>query len=378
MKQSDFWGRRDKNLIFTKKLKKNLIFILALIVTISLVAGCSKSNTDTLSQDKEAEIEPVNEQESAPVTISEPEFKDPAQCPLCGETVEKQDIDKRAVAVMIENQALARPQSGMLDADIIYELSVEGGITRFLAVYLHRSPEIIGPVRSSRHYFLDLVLEYNAIYAYYGFSPQAQVDIPKLKIQGINGLYDGYTYWRDDTRKQPHDAYTSMEKITTRSEKLGFKNDRASREFKFSSNDYIPSEADAPLVKINYPVKYTVSFEYEPDNKRYLRYINDKPHTDRETGEQLSARNIIIQYVQTKVIDSVGRLDIALVGKGEGYYITGGGMEKIKWEKKIRSGATTYYDFNGKEISLNPGQTWVQIVPLKTKVTFGGDTDENK
>ena len=125
------------------------------------------------------------------------------------------DSKSRPIAVSINNNHAAWPQSGLQDAYIAYELIAEGGITRILAFFKDTDTEKIGSVRSARHYFLDYVLENDAIFVHYGHSPQALSDIKSLSINNINGMYDSSAFYRDKTLKRAseHTAFTTMEKI---------------------------------------------------------------------------------------------------------------------------------------------------------------------
>jgi len=354
-----------------------LLLLFVVIFFIFSVAGCSSQKVIQEKEENQLQIE-ANAQENYPEHSSEevetedkPKIVDPTKCPLCGRTVSRHEIFKRPIAVMIENHPKARPQSGLDEADIVYEMPVEGGISRFMAIYLHSDKSRIGPVRSSRHYYLDKLLEYNGIYVYFGGSPQAWDDIAKLKIEGMNGIYDGLTFWRDESREKPHNAYTSIKKIKHTSKMKGYDKDVNFKRFKFSEEKVVPEGEKAETVRIKFsPFKYTVKYEYNKQKGGYLRYMDNKPHVDRETRKQLSVENIIIQKAKTWVIpgDDAGRLNIQLVGKGEGYYISKGNYIKITWEKKSRKGYTYFYDTKNKEITLNPGTTWIQIVPYKAEI----------
>ncbi len=361
----------------SRKFNLLLSLFVVLFFLFSLTAGCSSQKVIQEKEENQLQTE-ADARENLPAQSSEevktggePKTVDPTRCLLCGRTVSRHEIFKRPIAVMIENHPKARPQSGLDEADIVYEMPVEGGISRFMAIYLHSDKSRIGPVRSSRPYYLDKLLEYEGIYVYFGGSPQAWEDIARLKIEGINGIYDGLTFWRDESRKKPHNAYTSIKKIKRTSEMKGYDRDVNFKHFKFCEGEEVPEGEKAETVILKFsPFKYTVKYEYNKHKGGYLRYMDNKPHIDRETHKQLSAENIIIQKAKTMVIpgDDAGRLNIQLVGKGEGYYISKGNCIKITWEKKSRKGYTYFYDTKNKEITLNPGTTWIQIVPYNAEV----------
>ena len=129
--------------------------------------------------------------------------------------------NERTFAVMIDNHNQAWPQAGLNKAYLVYEAIVEGGETRLMALFKGVTVDKIGPVRSSRHYFLDYALENDAIYAHLGWSPQAQGDISSLGVNNINGqAYDtgaartsSSKYWREQSRKAPHNAFTSINSL---------------------------------------------------------------------------------------------------------------------------------------------------------------------
>ncbi|HHW30239.1 MAG TPA: DUF3048 domain-containing protein [Clostridiaceae bacterium] len=283
----------------------------------------------------------------------------------------------RPYAVMIDNEGTrSLPQGGLYKAQLIYEIIVEGGETRLMPVFWDSSPELIGPVRSSRHYFLDYAMEHDAIYVHYGWSPMAQRDISAFKINNINGVgYGGEIFW--ELTKDPNnwqDSYTSMENIKKFTEKAKY---RTSTEKKllFEYNDTdkeLENGERAEKITMRYSSGYTCGFEYDSETGLYNRLRKEKPHMERNTNEQLTAKNIIIQKVKNYPIpgDPEGRQEVVTVSKGSGWYITGGKAIEINWSKDSRNAQTKYTDKNGNPITLNPGQTWIQIVPIEGAVTI--------
>lgn len=279
---------------------------------------------------------------------------------------------KRPIAFMINNIPEAWPQSGIYAADYVYEMLVEGGLTRLMAVYTTNTEvSKIGPVRSARHNFLDLSMEYDAIYAHFGGSPKAFTDIAALKIPSLNGIVlDGKMYWRDKNRKAPHNAYTSITKTLEYAKNYGYDKDVTINHFTYNKIDKAPDGNPALNIEIPYSYSHMSSYTYDTQTGLYKRFMRGNPHIDDLTKSQLCAKNIIIQFAKNTVMDDENRQDIFLVGTGRGYFISGGKYINIKWEKKSRSGKTMFYDENGKELSLNNGQTWIQIVPIDSKVSI--------
>ena len=281
------------------------------------------------------------------------------------------DSDTRPIAVMINNHRQARiNHSGLQDAYIVYEAIVEGGLTRMMALYKDKKTDRIGSVRSSRHYFLDYAMENDAIYVHFGWSPQAQSDIKKYDINNINGLTDGNTFWRDTSLgvSKEHTAFTSIEKIKATAKEKGYrmKTDKdllLNYKIKPVSLAKKQGAIQANNVVLPYSSYSKTSYTYDAEAKVYKRYVNDEAHIDKPTGNQYTAKNIIIVKVDNNSIDSYGRQDIDNVGDGEGYYITNGYAVPITWSKGSRSEQTVYKYENGEEIEVNDGNTFIQLQP---------------
>ncbi|MDF2675012.1 MAG: hypothetical protein K0R09_3281 [Clostridiales bacterium] len=346
--------------------KRIIILLLGLIIPILLFCACGKS--------KEA-ISNVPEQE-APVTET-PVVQEPEPQPEPKDTFVPIEVGIRPYAVMIDNEGYrVLPQGGLDKAQIIYEIIVEGGETRLMPVFWGVNPEMIGPVRSARHYFLDYALEHDAIYVHYGQSPQALSDIKTLKVTAINGMYIGKKAFWDITKDRNNwqDTYTSMEKLKAYAESVKYRATTEKgpvMEFNIVKTDLM-SEEKVVEIELKYSTAYTSGFKYDEESSMYLRYRKGEPQMERVTGEQLKAENIIIQITKTSSIDgdAKGRLEVKTVGQGKGYYITQGKKVDIKWSKASRSKPTIYTLEDGTPLRLNPGQTWIQIMPIQGKVTF--------
>jgi len=292
-------------------------------------------------------------------------------------TIIDESSNTRPIAVMINNHHQARPyHSGIQDAYIVYEAIVEGGITRMMAVFKDQTTERIGSVRSSRHYFLDYALENDAIYTHFGWSPQAQSDISKLGVNNINGLYDN-AFYRDTTLPidYEHKAFTTIENIKKVIAYRGYRTTSEQKTLlKYSVDEIEINGAEDSMIanKVSIPYSYymTSSYTYDSDNKYYLRYANEAAHTDYVTKEQFHFKNIIIVKVGNYTIDSYGRQSLNNIGTGEGYYITDGYARKITWQKDSRSSQTVYKYLDGTEITVNDGNTFIQLVPTSSEISI--------
>lgn len=293
-----------------------------------------------------------------------------------------EDSNSRNIAVMYNNiSTVWGYQSGLQDAYIVYEIIVEGGYTRLMAVFKDAKTERIGSVRSSRPYFLDYALENDANYIHFGGSDQAYSDIKSLGVNNIDGMSYSAGYWRDKTLglASEHTAFTSMDKIQTGLKKKKYRTTTTTDLLLNYSVDEVnisnmTGAIKADTVYIDYSSSRSTTFEYDSINKVYLRSQGTAKstykHTDYVTKKQYTAKNIITYQVQNYSLDKKDRQAIKNIGGGSGYYITNGYAVPITWEKKTRSSQTIYRYLNGQEIVVNDGNTYIQIQPLKKTLTI--------
>ena len=293
-------------------------------------------------------------------------------------TIVNKNSNSRPYAVMINNHSIARAHhAGIQDAYITYEIIVEGGLTRMMAVFKDKDTNKIGSVRSSRHYFLDYALENDAIYVHFGWSPQAQSDIGTLGINNINGLYDSRAFYRDTTLRVPleHTAFTTMSNLK---EVAASKNYRTTTDKKtllnYTTDEVNLSTIAGAIVANNVVIPYsgyvTTSYQYDSVNKVYLRSVNGVAHTDSITGNQYTTKNIITYKLANSNMDSYGRQNLGNIGSGEGYYITNGYAVPITWTKSSRDSQTVYKYQDGTEINVSDGNTFIQIEPSNQNLTI--------
>ena len=356
----------------------SIIVILIGIIVIAWAVKSNDSNTNInhnniiqVPTDVVETTEEATQNEDKSVSIDGKQMN-----PLTGLYVDDVISERRPIVVMLDNQYSARPQAGLDQADVIYEILAEGLITRYMAVFYGQYPESIGPVRSARPYFIEKAAEFNPYYVHVGGSMQALSDIKKIGIADIDGLTSG-AFWRLNHKKAPHNMYTSSEALANEGKRLGYD---AQPDFDFLNfyDDFTVIDGDA-AGEITFIYKepvagdaigYYTSYKYNDEEKVYYRYTNGEPHLDETSGAHLTCTNILVQYAKTKVLDSEGRLDVDLVTEGEGKYYTAGKGIKVTWKKSDINSSTRFYDEKGQEISLNPGVTWFQIVKLNNVETI--------
>lgn len=286
-----------------------------------------------------------------------------------------EDSNTRNIAVMINNHNQARPNhAGLQDAYIVYEIIVEGGITRMMAIFKDKDITKIGSVRSSRPYYLDYAMENDAVYVHFGGSDQAYSDIRSLNIDHIDGMADD-GFWRDNNLNvdREHKAFTNMENIKNNIEKKKIRNTTEIPSLLNYSIDEINIDSlenavPANNISIKYSYYMTSSYVYDEVTKLYKRFANGIEHKDGVTGEQYTTKNIIVAQIPNYSVDSYGRQGLNNIGTGNGYYITNGYAVPITWNKSSRSEQTIYRYLNGEEIIVNDGNTYIQIQPLNQEL----------
>lgn len=344
------------------KNNKNKVLIVALIILI-IVAGGILAFKIVSNKNKEPEAIATEEQ------IEEEKIER-------NENVKIYSGTQRPIAVMIDNHSGAWPQAGLNKAYMVYEIIVEGGETRLMAIFKGVDVDKVGPVRSCRHYFLDYALENDAIYTHYGWSPQGKKDITKLGVNNINGITEGSgTFWRVSDKKAPHNAVTSIDKLYKSAQNKGYRiTSNAQSVLKYSENDVeLENGTVAQKVTIPHSNLQTVTYTYNEQTKTYKRAARGKAQTDWNSGEAITTKNIIIEFIDNYDLNDgsgKGRQGLNNIGTFDGYYITNGKTIKITCTKSDRNKKTIYKDVNGNEIEVNDGNTWVNICPKDAQVKF--------
>ncbi|MCR4841750.1 MAG: DUF3048 domain-containing protein [Eubacterium sp.] len=348
-----------------RRRKSLLMCGLMAVLAISLFA-CGKQEEEEV----QVEIESADPVESAEPVVVE-ETGDASY--LTGEIFEDQSYANcRPVAVMIPNDNYgALPQYGISYAGVIYEVPVEAPYTRLMAIFdqaVFDEATTIGPVRSCRLYYCYFALEFDAIYAHYGQSEYAKSFLSSGEIDNLSGLEGAVSnimYWRDTSRSEPDNVFTSGETILEAIEYKEYETEHDEdyeAHYNFADEEITPDAEDnaykvAPGYDLSKPW-----FEYNEEDGLYYRYEYNSAQNDALTGEQLSFKNIIIQSCSYSMMSSHNTYDINTTGSGDGWYITNGNAQKITWSKDSTDEPAKYYDESGEEIEINTGKTWVSIV----------------
>lgn len=240
--------------------------------------------------------------------IIEPEkpVKEGQPSPISGIYASEEKLNRRIVGVMFDNHPRARWQSGLKDAEIIYEFEVEAPYTRYLGFFLINDPEDIGPVRSARPYFITKVLEFDSLYVHAGGSEVALAEVKKLGIADIDSISSSAkVFWRKPHKKMPNNLYTGMEAIRATGKERGYKELGDDISFLFYSDDTNIKGKIARDIKINYNKNNSTQYIYNEEEGLYYRFKDGKEHIEESDESQINSKNIIIQEANTKTVDNV-------------------------------------------------------------------------
>lgn len=345
------------------KRHKKLAIILSIVIVLLIGGGVTamlyflnQKPTDT-SQAQTEEPEPVPEP---------PKY----YSLLTGNLVASEAaVTQAATAIMIENSPDARPQSGLKDSGVVFEAIAEGGITRFLALYQQEKPQLIGPVRSVRMYYVDWLAAFNASVAHIGGSAAALAEVRNGNYRDIDQFFNAAYYWRATDRYAPHNVYTSFAKLDELNNKKGY---TTSTFTGFTRKD--STKAETPTAtSINVTISsalFNSSYTYNPTSNTYDRSQAGLPHTDREAG-QISPRVVIVMKVPMQLVFEDGyRQQINTIGSGTAYIFQDGEVQEVTWSKPSKAAQITFTNASGQDVPLARGQTWITAVPA----TNGGAT----
>lgn len=271
---------------------------------------------------------------------------------------------KPVTGVMIENSPEARPQSGLYDADLVFESVAEGGITRFLALYQESEPKEIGPIRSVRIHFANLAVGYDAGLAHVGGADSALNLIRSNK--DLDEFANGGSYWRSTERYAPHNVYTSFDKLNELNRAKGFSKSDFIGFSRKADEPKNPADATSIYIPIS-AFNFDSQIKYQPETNSYLRFMAGKPHLDAN-GKQISPKVVVVLNVDHNTVsDTNGYRYPQILSSGSAIIYQDGTKTEATWAKKDATSPLKLTDASGNDMKLNPGQTWVTIIPTNNK-----------
>lgn len=344
--------------------KRFLCGLLSLMMLLSCVACGAKEDPEPQSEPERTVVEPQPEPEP------EPEPEPAIVNPLTGETLEDPAlVNRRPVAVMLNNLYEAMPQHGVSQADMIFEYNVEYGITRMVGLFQDPSQVgVIGSVRSARACFVETVLGMDALYFHCGGSGEALRMMRDLGMDHFSENYD--VYYRDQerykTRAWEHTLMTSGEAIASFLDNSSYRRDHYdgySYPIQYVENGTPENGKTAQDVYVTFSDYKTGVFRYDADTGLYMISQYGEPYIDGNTSEQVGVTNLLV--LRTTVYnsgDSKGHMVIDLQGSDSGMYFCGGKCEEITWQKPSMEEPFTYYHADGTPLALQVGHTYVCVI----------------
>jgi len=305
--------------------------------------------------------------------------------PLTGLPLEHGSAQDRPVAIMLNNIKNALPMQGQGQADILYEIPVEGGITRLLGLYQDPTGvPAVGSIRSARTYYLELALGHDALYFHIGGSPDAYDKIGKWNVTSVDGITGTYStlMWRDEGRRKSlgavHSVITTGEVIADKLPNYGLRLEHEKGyvyDAAFAPDAAGTSAGDgqaAGTVTVPFSGGKNTVFQYDEGSGKYLVSEYGKAFIDNNTKEQVAVTNLIVLKTACKMIsgDDKGRLTVDLSSGGEGWFACGGKYIPITWSKDFPNGQLRYAAQDGQDLVLQAGNSYVCIAPTSSNVTF--------
>lgn len=328
-----------------------------IISTLILIVGLGVGAFFVFSKDDKKEEKKTAVTTSTTTTVKKKE----EIAPLTGLVDETGLADTRpALAVKIGNNAEARPQAGINEADIIYEEIVEGGVTRYMAIFNSQVPTRVGPVRSVRGMDPNIALNWGGIFAYSGGASQNETKIKGTKgIVALNETAAGDGMKRDSARGAPNNLYVQTATMFVK----GGTPIPPRAQFTYSKKTITVGDA-ALKFEIGFKSGFACTWQYDAVTNKYLRFYGTKPVVDQE-GKQVAASNVVVQTI-VYPSESEG----VTTGTGKVQIFRDGKMVTGTWNRPSNSNPAEYLDAAGTKIALTPGQTWVELASASTPVTL--------
>jgi len=374
-----------------KKTKVLVLFGLVLVLALTMgLAGCKKQAVvETISEITiQEETTAVQEETSSDTNgkISDMGITGNINI-LSGLEISDKVLNSRPFAIMIENTPDARPQSGLINADVVFEVVDEYGITRFVAVFSSYDSDLVGPVRSARPYYAEIARSFDPVYVFWGTAPIFYKVIENLGLDYLSPLGDesgnssiaanfvdgnGVDSKRDSSRVAPHNAYMFTPKIKELASDQGYKLEGGQSSFHFKLDAPESDKGDISKITIDYSIpQYKSLFEYDSKNNNYVKSVAGSPSLDRESGEQIAVNNVIVMVTDIKNSgDSSGHMIVRTTQEGEAFYFFDGKVVEGTWSRSSALDPFTFKDKDGNVVLFNRGHAWVGVISGIDRVDY--------
>ena len=306
---------------------------------------------------------------------------------LSGLEISDKVLNSRPFVIMVGNDPEVRPQSGLINADVVFEVVDEGSITRLVAVFSSYDSDMVGPVRSTRPYYAEIARSFDPVYVFWGTAPIFYKVIENLGLDYLSPLGDqsgnssvaanfvdgnGVDSKRDSSRVAPHNAYMFTPRIRELASEQGYKLEGGQSSFHFKLDAPEPDRGDISKITIDYSIpQYKSLFEYDSKNNNYVKSVAGSPSLDRESGEQIAVNNVIVMVTDIKNSgDSSGHMIVRTTQEGEAFYFFDGKVVEGTWSRSSALDPFTFKDKDGNVVLFNRGHTWVGVISGIDRVDY--------
>lgn len=325
---------------------------LALLVALAVTAGGGVAGCRRQAQRPSPQPEP-----------------EPAVWPLTGEEAPDEGATRaRIVSVKIENSPAARPQAGLNEADIVYELVTEGGITRFHAVFHSQAPDRVGPVRSARPPDLTIVQQYGSVLLYSGANRVVKQQIEESNIDALTETTGARALERSAQRRAPHNLYANVGTAREVAEERGYEAEQDAPQLLFGA---APSAAGTSAAEAEIPFNGAnqVVWTWDAEARRYARGLNGEAQVDEETNEPFQAANVVVLFAEFVEGDRPGTNDFRLETSGDVILFRDGKRFEGEWRASQQEPPRFSVD-GGEDLPLALGPTWIEVLPAEQRAQF--------
>jgi len=297
--------------------------------------------------------------------------------PLTGELVDPKIARRHPIAVMIDDLRPARPQSGLSQADVVWQAPAEGGIPRYMAIFQTELPKDIGPVRSSRYYYITWAAEWRAVYTHAGGSPQA---LSTLRTKGrgqfvynLDAFRHPNAFRRIHTRAAPHNLYTTGPNLRKTGLAIGAKDQAYKPAWNFGADAPLDQRPTGGSITVSY-LANTITYRYDRATNTYLRSVTgESKQTDASTKQRIAPKNVIVMRMHFGPLGDnphKGRLEADVIGSGKAWISTNGKTIVGTWKKTSVTSPTQFFDSQGRPVTLTIGQTFINVMQTTAPVSF--------
>ncbi|HYV59981.1 MAG TPA: DUF3048 domain-containing protein [Acidimicrobiia bacterium] len=291
--------------------------------------------------------------------------------PLTGLSPAGDSVKRPALEVKIDNadERGVRPQEGLEAADVVYEEQVEGNVTRLLSIFNSTLPDQVGPIRSVRATDPNVVWPLGGVFAYSGGAPQNVDLIRQAPVNAVDETGAGNAMFRDKSRPAPHNLFGRPAELVAK----GGQPVPPKALFQYLGKNEQSTGDPAAAVHVGFTAPYDPTYTYDAASNTWKRTYGPAPFVSA-SGQQIAPTNVVVQYTNYEGGAGNPTAEGQTVGQGDVMVFTGGKVVRGGWNRPAKEQPAQYVDAAGKPIKLQPGGTWVELLPIGAPVDVTAPT----